>query len=87
MVIERTYPKLSQIVLAKFELGRVKQINPASDHGITVEKVLNSLNSSKSVHGLSPRVLKECSDVQLQTMSLVQSLWARAARSVSDTIM
>ena len=35
MVIERTYPKLSQIVLAKFELGRVKQINPASDHGIT----------------------------------------------------
>ena len=35
MVIERTYPKLSQIVKSKFELGRVKQINPASDHGIT----------------------------------------------------
>ena len=26
-------------------------------------------------------------EIQLQTMSLVQSLWARAARSVSDTIM
>ena len=34
--IENTYPKLSQIVLAKFELGRVKQLNPASDCGITV---------------------------------------------------
>ena len=40
MVIERTYPKLSQIVLAKFELGRVKQINPASDHGITAQLVI-----------------------------------------------
>ena len=50
MVIERTYPKLSQIVLAKFELGRVKQLNPASDCGITViNEALksNDLNSKR----------------------------------------
>ena len=31
LVIENTYPNLSQIYQAKFELGRVKQFIPASD--------------------------------------------------------
>ena len=35
LATQNTYPKLSQIAKSKFELGRVKQINPASDHGIT----------------------------------------------------
>ena len=36
LAIERAYCELSQIVKANFELGRVKQLNPASDCGITV---------------------------------------------------
>ena len=35
MVIEKTYPNLSQIYQTKFELDRVKQFIPASDCGIT----------------------------------------------------
>ena len=37
LAIERTYCELSQIVKANFELGRVKQLNPASDCGITAQ--------------------------------------------------
>ena len=36
MVIENTYPKLSQIYEAKIELDRVKQFIVPSDHAITV---------------------------------------------------
>ena len=35
IVTRNTYPKLSQIVQSNFELGRVKQLNRASDCGIT----------------------------------------------------
>ena len=48
LAIERTYCELSQIVKANFELGRVKQLNPASDCGIT-DKGLGK-SCTESIH-------------------------------------
>ena len=46
-----------------FEVPNVKNLSAFRVTVKKVRKVLDSLNPSKSVNGLSPRVLKECSDV------------------------
>ena len=49
MVIENTYPNLVQIYQAKFELGRVKQFIPASDHMILSRTVAPGTKSVNMV--------------------------------------
>ena len=56
MVIQNTYPNLSNIVHTDFELGRVIQTMTAADPGITVtffESMLREHATIESTNGMS----------------------------------
>ena len=57
MVIENTYPKLSQIYQAKFELGGVKQFIVPSDHVITARDQAKPDNNVCKTELLEVRIM------------------------------